>query len=129
MEPTAAISRLIWDMKYRLKAADGQPVDATVDATWKRIADALAAPEMDAASWSGAFLEALVEFKFLPAGRIVAGAGADREVTLFNCFVMGEIPDDMAGIFEHLKEAALTMQKGGGIGYDFSTLRPKGAPV
>ena len=129
MEPTAAISRLIWDMKYRLKAADGQPVDATVAATWKRIADALAAPEDDAETWSARFLEALVDFKFLPAGRIVAGAGADREVTLFNCFVMGEIPDDMAGIFEHLKEAALTMQKGGGIGYDFSTLRPKGAPV
>ncbi len=78
MEPTAAISRLIWDMKYRLKAADGQPVDATVDATWRRIADALAAPEDDAESWSGLFLEALVDFKFLPAGRIVAGAGADR---------------------------------------------------
>ena len=129
MEPTVAISRLIWDMKYRLKGADGQPVDATVDATWRRIADALAAPEDDAELWSDRFLESLVDFKFLPAGRIVAGAGVDREVTLFNCFVMGEIPDDMAGIFEHLKEAALTMQKGGGIGYDFSTLRPKGALV
>lgn len=64
-------------------------------------------------------------FKFLPAGRIISGAGADRRVTLFNCFVMGDIPDDMAGIFENLKEAALTMQQGGGIGYDFSTLRPK----
>ena len=50
-------------------------------------------------------------------------------MTLFNCFVMGVVPDDMTGIFEHLKEAALTMQQGGGIGYDFSTLRPKGAPV
>ena len=50
-------------------------------------------------------------------------------MTLFNCFVMGTIPDDMSGIFEHLREAALTMQQGGGIGYDFSTLRPKGAPV
>ncbi len=50
-------------------------------------------------------------------------------MTLFNCFVMGDIPDDMARIFEHLKQAALTMQQGGGIGYDFSTLRPKGAPV
>jgi ribonucleoside-diphosphate reductase alpha chain len=129
MEPTASISRLIWDMKYRLKASDGQPIDATVDSTWTRIADALAAPEDDTELWSKRFHEALVDFKFLPAGRIVAGAGAEREVTLFNCFVMGEIPDDMAGIFEHLKEAALTMQKGGGIGYDFSTLRPKGAPV
>ncbi len=69
------------------------------------------------------------DFKFLPAGRVVAGAGSGRNVTLFNCFVMGAIGDDMASIFSHLKEAALTMQQGGGIGYDFSTLRPKGAPV
>jgi ribonucleoside-diphosphate reductase alpha chain len=69
------------------------------------------------------------DFRFLPAGRVVAGAGADRQVTLFNCFVMGAIPDDMGGIFAHLREAALTMQQGGGIGYDFSTLRPRGAYV
>ena len=56
-------------------------------------------------------------------------AGTARRVTLFNCFVMGTIPDDMGGIFAHLREAALTMQQGGGIGYDFSTLRPQGAPV
>ena len=80
-------------------------------------------------AWEKRFADALADFRFLPAGRIIAGAGTDRAVTLFNCFVMGTIPDDMAGIFEHLKEAALTMQKGGGIGYDFSTLRPKGAPV
>src|SRR5437899_2278023 len=69
------------------------------------------------------------DFRFLPAGRVIAGAGAGRQVTLFNCFVMGTIPDDMGGIFAHLREAALTMQQGGGIGYDFSTLRPRGAPV
>ncbi|RME63949.1 MAG: ribonucleoside reductase, partial [Alphaproteobacteria bacterium] len=61
--------------------------------------------------------------------RILAGAGTGRDVTLFNCFVMGRIPDSLEGIFENLKEAALTMQQGGGIGYDFSTLRPRGAPV
>ena len=71
----------------------------------------------------------MTDFKFLPAGRVVAGAGSSRSVTLFNCFVMGTIPDDMGGIFAHLREAALTMQQGGGIGYDFSTLRPRGAPV
>ncbi|HEX9523258.1 MAG TPA: adenosylcobalamin-dependent ribonucleoside-diphosphate reductase, partial [Reyranella sp.] len=63
------------------------------------------------------------------AGRVIAGAGTGRSVTLFNCFVMGTIPDDMSGIFENLREAALTMQQGGGIGHDFSTLRPQGAPV
>ena len=67
--------------------------------------------------------------RFLPAGRILAGAGTGRRVTLFNRFVMGAIPDSMDGIFDGLKEAALTMQQGGGIGHDFSTLRPKGAPV
>ena len=61
------------------------------------------------------------------AGRLIAGA--ERDVTLFNCFVMGAIPDDMGGIFAHLREAALTMQQGGGVGYDFSTLRPRGAYV
>jgi ribonucleoside-diphosphate reductase alpha chain len=73
-----------------------------------------------------ALLAALEDFRFLPAGRILAGAGTGRSVTLFNCFVMGTIPDSMEGIFESLKEAALTMQQGGGIGYDFSTIRPRG---
>ena len=65
----------------------------------------------------------------MPAGRIIAGSGTARNVTLFNCFVMGVIPDSMSGIFDMLKEAALTMQQGGGIGYDFSTIRPKGSIV
>ncbi|HKU97598.1 MAG TPA: adenosylcobalamin-dependent ribonucleoside-diphosphate reductase, partial [Vineibacter sp.] len=105
------------------------PVDKAIDDTWRRVAEALAANEREPAHWAPRFHEALRDHKFLPAGRILAGAGSGREVTLFNCFVMGAVPDDMAGIFEHLKEAALTMQRGGGIGYDFSTLRPRGAPV
>ncbi len=129
MSQVSAISQQIWDMKYRLKGADGHPVDKTVADTWRRVARALAAPEADKALWGQRFFEVLEDFRFLPAGRILSGAGAERRVTLFNCFVMGDIPDDMTGIFEHLKEAALTMQQGGGIGYDFSTLRPKGAPV
>jgi ribonucleoside-diphosphate reductase alpha chain len=125
----APISRQIWDMKYRLRAPGGEPLDGTVEDSWRRIARALAAPEADAAAWEGRFYEALEGFRFLPAGRIVAGAGSDRKVTLFNCFVMGPVADDMAGIFEALKDAALTMQQGGGIGIDFSTLRPRGAAV
>ena len=123
------ISSRIWDMKYRLKAADGTPVDGTIEDSWRRVAGALASVEAEPGRWEPAFYRALEGFKFLPAGRILAGAGAERQVTLFNCFVMGRIADDMTAIFEHLKEAALTMQQGGGIGYDFSTLRPKGAPV
>jgi len=129
MPIVASIAQQIWDMKYRLKAPDGTPVDRTIEDTWRRVATALAAPEQEPAVWAERFYQAMDGFKFLPAGRLVAGAGAGRNVTLFNCFVMGTIPDDMSGIFAHLREAALTMQQGGGIGYDFSTLRPKGAPV
>ncbi|MBT3306089.1 MAG: adenosylcobalamin-dependent ribonucleoside-diphosphate reductase [Alphaproteobacteria bacterium] len=134
MSNPANISQQIWDMKYRLKGTDGHPIDKTMSDTWARVAHALSAPEFErdaeqGAVWEQRFNEAMDDFKFMPAGRILAGAGAERRVTLFNCFVMGDIPDDMSGIFEHLKEAALTMQQGGGIGYDFSSLRPKGAPV
>ena len=125
----APIAEQIWDMKYRFKEADGTPLDGTVEDTWRRIARALAVVEKDADHWENEFYGALEDFKFLPAGRITAGAGTARKVTLFNCFVMGTIPDSMGGIFDMLTEAALTMQQGGGIGYDFSTIRPKGALV
>src|SRR5215469_10147772 len=134
MAVVGAISQRIWDMKYRLRAPGsgdvaGEPLDKTIEDTWRRVATALAAPESEQAVWAGRFYRAMEDFKFLPAGRVVAGAGSSRSVTLFNCFVMGTIPDDMGGIFADLREAALTMQQGGGIGYDFSTLRPRGAPV
>ncbi len=125
----APIAEQIWDMKYRLKEADGTPVDLTVEDSWRRIARALASVEADPALWEERFYGALEGFKYLPAGRIIAGAGTGRAVTLFNCFVMGTVPDSMSGIFDMLKEAALTMQQGGGIGYDFSTIRPRGAEV
>jgi ribonucleoside-diphosphate reductase alpha chain len=125
------ISRQIWDMKYRLKAPDGTPLDADVPATWARVALALVQAEKpgDRRAHALEFAQVLTGHKFLPAGRIIAGAGTDRSVTLFNCFVMGTIADSMDGIFSGLREAALTLQQGGGIGYDFSTLRPKGSAV
>src|SRR5437588_9769181 len=129
MALVGSISQQIWDMKYRLRGPSGEMLDNTIEDTWRRVATALAATERDAALWAERFYAAMTDFKFLPAGRVVAGAGSNRSVTLFNCFVMGSIPDDMGGIFAHLREAALTMQQGGGIGYDFSTLRPRGAPV
>ena len=125
----APIAEQIWDMKYRFKEADGTPVDRSVEDSWRRIARALASVEKDPAHWEQKFYAALDDFKYLPAGRITAGAGTGRKVTLFNCFVMGTVPDSMGGIFDMLKEAALTMQQGGGIGYDFSTIRPRGADV
>ena len=81
------------------------------------------------ASGKQRFFSALQDFKFLPGGRIHAGAGTPRHVTLFNCFVMGIIEDSIPGIFRALQEGALTMQQGGGIGVDFSTLRPRGTPA
>ncbi len=125
----APIAEQIWDMKYRFKQADGTPIDQTVEDSWRRIARDLARVEKDPAHWEEKFYAALEDFKYLPAGRITAGAGTARQVTLFNCFVMGTVPDSMGGIFDMLKEAALTMQQGGGIGYDFSTIRPRGADV
>lgn len=135
------ISREIWEKKYRFQKPAGldangkelPPIilDETVESTWRRIANALAEAEKpeDRERWAAEFYTALEDFKYLPAGRITAGAGTGRNVTLSNCFTMGTIQDSMDGIFDNLKEAALTMQAGGGIGYDFSTLRPKGAPV
>jgi ribonucleoside-diphosphate reductase alpha chain len=112
MAVVASISQQIWDMKYRLTGPSGEPIDKTIEDTWRRVATALAAPERDPAAWAERFYSTMSDFKFLPAGRVVAGAGSGRLVTLFNCFVMGMIPDDMGGIFAHLREAALTMQQG-----------------
>ncbi|MCR9214121.1 MAG: adenosylcobalamin-dependent ribonucleoside-diphosphate reductase [Proteobacteria bacterium] len=129
MAPVAPISQQIWDMKYRHKSADDSAKERSIEDTWSRVAKALAQPEENPEKWEKRFYNLLEDYKFLPAGRILSGAGTKRKVTLFNCFVMGDIDDDMSSIFDNLKEAALTMQQGGGIGYNFSTLRPKGAPV
>ncbi|MCQ0093554.1 adenosylcobalamin-dependent ribonucleoside-diphosphate reductase [Roseovarius sp. M141] len=126
---SAPISEQIWNMKYRFSPANGDGGDATVEDSWRRVARSLASVEAEPDVWEERFYGALEDFRFLPAGRIAAGAGTGRKVTLFNCFVMGTVPDDMGGIFDALREAALTMQQGGGIGYDFSTIRPRGAVV
>src|SRR5262245_5226046 len=125
------ISAEIWDMKYRFKRPDGAAVDETVEASWRRVAEAVAEAEKPEAraKWAKAFEGLLEDYRYLPAGRILSGAGTARNVTLFNCFVMGRIDDSLSGIFDALKDAALTMQQGGGVGMDFSTLRPKGAAV
>jgi ribonucleoside-diphosphate reductase alpha chain len=125
------IADQIWDMKYRFKTSDGTPIDQTIEDTWMRVAIALSKAENEDVrlEHQAQFYDALQDFKFIPAGRIVAGAGTGRAVTLFNCYVMGTISDSISGIFQALKEAAMTMQQGGGIGYDFSTIRPKGSEV
>lgn len=131
IEP-GSISESVWHDKYRFKRSDGTPIDKTIYDTFVRVADAISAAERSddlKDDWGHKFYKAMANFEFLPAGRILAGAGTDRGVTLFNCFVMGEIPDSLDGIFEAVKQGAMTMKKGGGIGMDFSTIRPRGAPV
>ena len=122
------LSRDIWKLKYRFHASPGDPGESSVSATWDRVASALARPEAtDAVEWARSFRALLDGFRFLPGGRILAGAGAGIDTTLFNCFVMGRIEDSLDGIFDALREGAVTMQQGGGVGYDFSTLRPAGS--
>jgi len=130
LEKLPPISRQIWEQKYRFARKNGAS-ESSLEEMWRRVAHAVAAADDEdrRGASEAAFYDALAGFGFLPAGRILAGAGTDRDVTLFNCFVMGRIDDDLAAIFDNVKEAALTMQQGGGIGHDFSTLRPKGAPV
>ncbi|MGC9983509.1 MAG: adenosylcobalamin-dependent ribonucleoside-diphosphate reductase [Polyangia bacterium] len=120
-ETLPPISQRIWELRYRLEGSD-----ATLADTFRRVARAVAQAELDA-EWAGRFEALLFGHGFLPGGRILAGAGTSRRVTLFNCFVMGVVQDSMEGIFSALQEGAVTMQQGGGVGTDFSTLRPRGA--
>jgi ribonucleoside-diphosphate reductase alpha chain len=112
--PLAAdISRHVWETKYRY--VEGETREGAISESWRRIARALAASEpQDAAVWEQRFFDVLQDFKFLPGGRIQAGAGTARNVTLFNCFVMGTIEDSIPGIFQALQEGAITMQQAAG---------------
>src|SRR5699024_10790604 len=109
MTELSAFSRQIWEAKYRFSGPLDRPPEPDIGATWDRVAMALAAVETQPGQWQARFRDALEDFHFIPAGRILAGAGTERAVTLFNCFVMGTIPDDLGGIFAHLREAALTL--------------------
>ncbi|WP_455200940.1 adenosylcobalamin-dependent ribonucleoside-diphosphate reductase [Kaarinaea lacus] len=123
------LSKLVWDRNYRYRDQTRE-FDETINDTWQRISRTLAKLESkDKKFWQQQYYQAISDFTFLPGGRIQAGCGTQHKVTLFNCFVMGTIEDSIDGIFNALKEGALTMQLGGGVGYDFSTLRPEGMPA
>ncbi|MFY8207005.1 MAG: adenosylcobalamin-dependent ribonucleoside-diphosphate reductase [Arenimonas sp.] len=132
--PLQPASLDIWDKKYRLKAKNGVPVDQTIDDTYRRVAKALSEAEPDAerqAYWNERFLWALRRGA-IPAGRITSNAGALEHkpaTSTINCTVSGSIPDSMDGILDKVHEAGLTLKAGCGIGYEFSTLRPRGAYV
>jgi len=123
----------IWDKKYRLTAKDGSPVDRNMDETYKRVARALADVEREEAreAWYEKFLWALRK-GCIPAGRIMSNAGAQEHkpaTSTINCTVSGTIRDSMDDILNKVHEAGLTLKAGCGIGYEFSTMRPKGAYV
>ncbi|MEM9583122.1 MAG: adenosylcobalamin-dependent ribonucleoside-diphosphate reductase [Pseudomonadota bacterium] len=124
------IAEQIWRSKYQLKV-QGEEIDLSVRDTWFRVATALAQAEspQDRQRVTSEFYEAMEDFKLLPAGRILSGAGTRRSVSLSNTFVMKTLPDSVAGIMDVIKEAALTMKMGGGLGFDFSTIRPVGEEV
>ena len=131
--PMQETSLDIWDKKYRLQTKDGKPVDATIDDTFKRVARALADTEPASARehWYERFLWALRRGA-IPAGRIIANAGALEHkpaTSTINCTVSGTIGDSMDNILGKVHEAGLTLKAGCGIGYEFSTLRPRGAYV
>lgn len=132
--PLQPASMDIWDKKYRLKAKNGVPVDHNIDDTYRRVAKALSEAEPDAekqAYWHERFLWALRRGA-IPAGRITSNAGALEHkpaTSTINCTVSGSIPDSMDGILDKVHEAGLTLKAGCGIGYEFSTLRPRGAYV
>ncbi len=120
----SAIARHVWACRYR-----GGPGETGLADSWQRVAQAIAAAEpRDRAGWQQAFAGLLADCRFLPGGRILAGAGCDRARTLFNCFVMGPLQDDAAALARSAQEAQQTLQQGGGIGYDLSTLRPQCLP-
>ncbi len=132
--PLQPASQDIWDKKYRLRTKSGEPVDADVDGTWQRVARALAdveaTPELRT-HWNERFLWAL-RHGAIPAGRITSNAGAlahKPATSTINCTVSGTIRDSMDNIMEKVHEAGLTLKAGCGIGYEFSTLRPRGAYV
>ena len=120
----------IWNRKYKYHGSTEIPADITPDDSFRRVAKAAASKEENKSYWEAKFYEAMKDYKFLPGGRIIANAGTSRsEVTMFNCFVMNKIPDSIEGIFETVKESALTQKQGGGVGFDFSTIRPKGNSI
>jgi ribonucleoside-diphosphate reductase alpha chain len=117
----------VWEARYRYAPATDAVPERSLGETWDRVAGALASVEpMHRAAWQRAFRKALDDFKFLPAGRILAGAGAATTATLANCFAAGPLEDSIEAIFDRLKECALTMRWGGGIGCDFTPIAPRG---
>lgn len=125
-----SISRHIWALKYRSSKPDGS-VETSIEETWQRVAQALAAaePATSRGARTREFFDAMQDYKLLPAGRILTTAGCDDDRTMINTFVMADFEDTVDGVMKVAHEAAVTMRMGGGIGFDFSKLRPRGSAL
>jgi len=125
-----SISLIVWENKYQYRQ-ENRIIDTSIEDTWQRVAKATASAEKKSERqyWQNEFYHILENYRFLPGGRILAGAGTSHKVTLLNCFVMDIAEDSLPSIFHAIEEGALTLQQGGGVGYDFSVLRPSGSWV
>ncbi len=117
--------------RYSLKSQKGDPIEKTPDEMWKRVAKGIAGVEKpkDRKKWEKKFYDVMYDFKFLPGGRILAGAGTGFDVTYYNCFVIPNPPDSRGGIMENLTQMIEIMAHGGGVGLNLSSLRPRGSRV
>ena len=111
--------------RYSLKDAEGNPLEQTPEEMWRRVAKGIAGVEKKANRkvWEDKFYKVMEDFKFLPGGRILAGAGTGFDVTYFNCFVIPNPPDSRGGIMENLTQMIEIMALGGGVGLNLSGLR------
>lgn len=125
------ISKKVFLDRYALKDQQGKPIEETVEEMWKRVARAVSAVEKDKQQrvWEKEFYWAMRDFKYIPGGRILAGAGSGFKVTYYNCFVIPSPKDSRDGILESLKQMVEIMARGGGVGINLSSLRPRGARV
>ena len=125
-------SQDIYESKYQLKSSDGKIVDRDINETYMRVANALASVEKDPSMWKDVFYRAMLDGGAIPAGRIMSNLGGESyktNVSPINCTVSQTIDDSMDGILDSVKNAGMTLKSGAGIGYEFSTLRPKGSIV
>lgn len=118
--------------RYALKSGNGEPIETDVERMWQRVATSIAAVEETSdkrTEYTDKFYDLLYDFKFVPGGRILAGAGQGARVTMYNCFVLPSPDDSYDGIFESVHQMGSIQRRGGGTGLDLSSLRPKGAYV
>ncbi|MFW5703837.1 MAG: adenosylcobalamin-dependent ribonucleoside-diphosphate reductase [Patescibacteria group bacterium] len=127
----SGVSQKVFLDRYSMKDKDGGPIEKTPDEMWKRVAKAGAALEKKSQQkkWERSFYEAMKDFKYIPGGRILAGAGTGYDVTYYNCFVIPSPKDSRGGILETLKNMVEIMAHGGGVGINLSSLRPRGERV